>query len=650
MQKTTYYLSLSFLILIFILLNVSLYSYIKNHDHYNELLEKKANNIVSFGDSPRGDIYDVKGNLLVTSTKVNNIGFAYQKGIKLLDVAQALSQYTNFTNVDKEILKDYYILLYPTKTRDLISDNEYQLLQKRKLTIDVINERKKGRITDEMLSVLSDKDCNIAYIYYLMNKGTRFSNKIIIENVSDDLYQTIMDSNIPGIINIITYKRTYLYDSYINQIMGSIGNIPKKQLNDFLTQGYILSDKVGTSYLESYYESFLAGKRAIYEVNMDYSLKEVKPREKGADLTLEIDIELQLELEEMLKEQLVSLKKLKNTEYFNKAYIIISNPKTGAIKSMVGIELLNNYSNTPVFKNITTDIFSKSFIPGSVIKGASMTVGYQNNLIIPGKKINDSCVKLYNVPAKCSFKRLGLVDDIKALTWSSNYYQFITAIKSTGNKYKNNMLLKVSDEDFLRYRNTFKEYGLGTKTGIDINDEYTGITGKKIASDLLLNLSIGQYDTYTALGLTQYINTIANDGNRIQLSLMNHISKNNELLLSNEVISLNKVNISEENISRIQSGFKEVLTIGTGRGYMKKEYDPAGKTGTSESFIDTNGDLINDTKTITSTSVMYAPASNPEYSIVIITPDVSHYEGKTDYIAPINSKISKNVAKILFEK
>ena len=57
---------------------------------------------------------------------------------------------------------------------------------------------------------------------------------------------------------------------------------------------------------------------------------------------------------------------------------------------------------------------------GSVIKGASHTVGYQNNLIDIGKKINDSCVKLYQVPTKCSYKRLGYIDDITALKTSSN--------------------------------------------------------------------------------------------------------------------------------------------------------------------------------------------------------------------------------------
>ena len=59
--------------------------------------------------------------------------------------------------------------------------------------------------------------------------------------------------------------------------------------------------------------------------------------------------------------------------------------------------------------------------------------------------------------------------------------------------------------------------------------------------------------------------------------------------------------------------------------------------------------LKDDLKTITETSAMYFPYDNPKYSIVIISPNSSHYLGKTDYIAPINSKISKKLTKNMFE-
>ena len=292
------------------------------------------------------------------------------------------------------------------------------------------------------------------------------------------------------------------------------------------------------------------------------------------------------------------------------------------------------------FHDITTNILTSSFTMGSVIKGASHTVGYQNNLIDIGTKINDSCIKLYQVPTKCSYKRLGYIDDITALKTSSNYYQFLTAIKLTGNKYKYNMKLEVEEKDFNTYRDTFAEFGLGSKTGIDLENESLGIKGKTIAPDLLLNLSIGQYDTYTPLQLLNYINTIATNGKRYSLHYLKEVKNKDKIIYEYQPNLLNIVKNS--NFNRIKEGFKEVLYSGTGRGYTDTLYKPAGKTGTSEVVY--NKDII----TINQTYAMFAPYDNPQYSIVVISPNISYNNDYDNYIAPINRYISKEVSKLVF--
>ena len=61
---------------------------------------------------------------------------------------------------------------------------------------------------------------------------------------------------------------------------------------------------------------------------------------------------------------------------------------------------------------------------------------------------------------------------------------------------------------------------MGTKTGIDIPGETTGIQNKDFKDSSsaqggnLLDLSFGQYDTYSALQLAQYVSTVANNGIR----------------------------------------------------------------------------------------------------------------------------------------
>ena len=211
------------------------------------------------------------------------------------------------------------------------------------------------------------------------------------------------------------------------------------------------------------------------------------------------------------------------------------------------------------------------------------------------------------------------------------------------------MKINANIDHFNLYRTMLDEFGLGVKTQIDLPNEKIGIKGSKISDDLLLNLAIGQYDTYTPIELFQYINSIAT-GQRVAPTLMKEI-KNNEgkVIKKQEVKVLNKISLDEKYLERIRLGFQNVLKIGTGRGYTNVNYKPAGKTGTSESFYDADNDGIAEIETISSSYAMYAPYDNPTLSLVVVSPNVSHKNGKSEYMAFINRNISKEVSQKLFE-
>jgi len=88
---------------------------------------------------------------------------------------------------------------------------------------------------------------------------------------------------------------------------------------------------------------------------------------------------------------------------------------------------------------------------------------------------------------------------------------------------------------------------------------------------------------------------------------------------------------------------------GTGYGYIDKIYNPAGKTGTSESFIDTDKDGIIDTETLSNTYVAYAPYDDPKVTFTIISPDIGYYRGGKTIRSYVNRRISYEVAKKYFE-
>lgn len=609
------------------------YLYFYKHDYYYEEYLKKTNKIMYGLNAPRGRILDRNGKILVDNKGVNTIVYYNMGGYDEKEIAEkVLGVIDNPESASSEELKKYY---YQTEdTYNLLTKEEQKKYSYREITESEKEQLIYDRL-DDYITKYTLKDSLLIHYYNLLTNGYTYSNKIIKKEASASECAGINSLNINGLRCEYNTKRVYLYDT-LKTIFGTVGSISKENKDYYLDKGYSLNDEVGLSYLEKEYDDYLKGTKAKYLVNKDNTLTLLSPSKQGNDIILSIDIDLQLQIEEILKKNISLAESLGNTEYYNSSYVIVSDPNTGEIIASSGLSKVKDN-----FYDVTPNILTSSFTPGSIVKGASISVGYQNNLIEEGKKINDACVKLYQVPSKCSFKRLGYVDDITALKTSSNYYQFILAIKLTGNNYKYNMKLNATEDHFNTYRNTFASFGLGSQTGIDLEGESTGIKGETIADDLLLNLSIGQYDTYTPLQLTNYINTIATDGNRYALHYLKEIKDKDNVIYTYPTNLLSTVN--NTNFPRIKEGLRQVVYSGSGRGYTNTLYKPAGKTGTSETYYSKNITTINQTY------AMYAPYDNPKYSLVVVSPNISYNNDKNNYIAPINRYISKEVSKILFE-
>ncbi|MBR1417292.1 MAG: hypothetical protein IJ572_05740 [Bacilli bacterium] len=622
-------------IIVFILYVIVIYKVIDirylNNKYYLDLYLLKSNNIV-YGSTPkRGRILDRNNVVLVDNKSIYNINYRIIKNTKTSDMINYATIISNILSLNEEAstleLKEFYLLT--NNTSYLLTLEEKENYTYRKISDEEIHDIKLNRIDNE-IKEYSNEDKIMIHTFYLMNKGYLTDNKLIKSDVSYDLCVKITEENIKGLSCDITWQRVINYP-IIETILGSVGNIPYEKKDYYLDLGYNSDDYVGISGLEEYYDEYLKGEKSLYEVKSDNSLHLLSDEKPGQDLILALDIKLTEKSYEILKENFETAEKLNNTKYFKEAYIIISNPNTGEILSLVGLQR-DKIKNEISYKDISSKAMISSYTVGSIVKGASHTVGYLNNLIDIGKKIQDSCVKIYKVPLKCSFKRLGYIDDISALKMSSNYYQFITAIKSTGNNYTYNMKLDVSEDNFNLYRDVFKHYGLGTSSNIDFPKESLGLKGNIVSSDLLLNLAIGQYDTYTPISLTSYINTIATKGKRYQLSF-----KKQDRQLIDSVL------LEEKYMNRIHQGFYDVVNSGTGLGYTDKKYNAAGKTGTAQNYYDKN------IMTINSSYIMFAPYDNPKYSVVVVTPNISYYDGKNDYIAPTNRLISKSITNYLFE-
>ena len=645
-MKSRRYFYYILVIFLFCILGVRLISIRASKEEYQEKLLAKTEVYISGSSAPRGRILDTNGNVLVDNIGVKTIYYNKIKGINIedeIEIAKKLADILTIDPAGTKALKDYW-LVTNSNGESLITEEEYKLLEERKLTNNDITDLKYERITEEMLNSFSDIEKKAAHIYSLMNDGYVYSKKEILKDVSESEYAKVIESNIPGITGELSWERIYLYGDTLKNIFGSIGLIPEERKEEYLSSGYELTDTVGLSYLEYEYEEYLKGTKAEYLVNSDNTLTLVSEEKRGNDLVLSIDINLQLKVEEIIKDKIILGDKYPNTDYYKDSYALVSDPNNGSILAIAGIRR----NDDGLWSDISLNTINKSFTIGSAVKGATIAVGYNYGLIEMDKYITDSCVKLYLVPEKCSFKSLGRINDLTALAYSSNYYQYLIAIALTGNTYKPNIKLNATEEHFNIYRNMLASFGLGVKTEIDLPGEQTGIIGKTIADDLLLNLAIGQYDTYTPVEVLQYINSLAT-GKRTALSLMKEIKSNDDVILSNESTVLNEIELEQVYLDRIREGLKLVLSEGTGRIYVDKSINAAGKTGTSESFYDSNSDGTVDVATITSTFAGYFPSDNPKFSVVVITPNISHNNGSNDTMYYGASKITKDITNYLAE-
>ena len=645
-MKSRRYFYYILVIFLFCILGVRLISIRASKEEYQEKLLAKTEVYISGSSAPRGRILDTNGNVLVDNIGVKTIYYNKIKGINIedeIEIAKKLADILTIDPAGTKALKDYW-LVTNSNGESLITEEEYKLLEERKLTNNDITDLKYERITEEMLNSFSDIEKKAAHIYSLMNDGYVYSKKEILKDVSESEYAKVIESNIPGVTGELSWERIYLYGDTLKNIFGSIGLIPEERKEEYLSSGYELTDTVGLSYLEYEYEEYLKGTKAEYLVNSDNTLTLVSEEKRGNDLVLSIDINLQLKVEEIIKDKIILGDKYPNTDYYKDSYALVSDPNNGSILAIAGIRR----NDDGLWSDISLNTINKSFTIGSAVKGATIAVGYKYGLIEMDKYITDSCVKLYLVPEKCSFKSLGRINDLTALAYSSNYYQYLIAIGLTGNTYKPNIKLNATEEHFNIYRNMLASFGLGVKTEIDLPGEQTGIIGKTIADDLLLNLAIGQYDTYTPVEVLQYINSLAT-GKRTALSLMKEIKLNDDVILSNESTVLNEIELEQVYLYRIREGLKLVLSEGTGRIYVDKSINAAGKTGTSESFYDSNSDGTVDVATITSTFAGYFPSDNPKFSVVVITPNISHNNGSNDTMYYGASKITKDITNYLAE-
>ncbi|MEK4841156.1 penicillin-binding protein [Bacillus thuringiensis] len=647
---------------------------------YKNVVEKQENATVSI-PVPRGQIFDREGENVVNNTAVRTISYTKGKDItseEILKIAKKLSKILEIPEEDINRLtetdkKDYWMQLNKEKTKKKITKKDEENLRKQNIEgkefDKKIDELRRGRVTAEELNELSPQDLKILTIKGRMNSGYKMTPQIIKKNVSEKEYATISESlsDFPGIDATIDWERNYVNGELFRSVLGNITSteegLPKENLDYYLVRDYNRNDRIGKSYIEQRYEDVLHGTKAEVKNVTDrkgnvIQTETISKGKSGNNLIMTIDMKLQKAVEEILEKQ---LKAYKGSEpLLDRAFVVMMNPNTGEILSMAGKKLGKKDGDIEI-ADYALGTMTSSYELGSTVKGATVLTGFETKAITPGTNFNDVPMKFKGTKEKKSWKDFGIVDDLRALQVSSNVYMFNTALKIAGIDYVPNSSLDIKASAFEKMRYYFGQFGLGVPTGIDLPNETSGIMRKEnYQPGFLLDLAIGQYDTYTPLQLAQYVSTIANGGNRLKPQILREIREQTtrkedvgKIIKSMEPVVLNHVDMKKEYIDRVKEGFRRVFQEGDGTGvstFKNLPYKPAGKTGTAQTVYGGDDNSVGKdqegkrVRCYNLTLTGYAPYDKPEVAFSVVVPWITNDKGNK-----INSIIGKEVLDAYFD-
>lgn len=603
-------------------------------------------------DEPRGNITDANGKVLVSNTPNKVISFIKFRDVdpkKVDETAQKLTQFITVAtaDVEKNDLRDVY---FSQHTKEIqAADTEL----KKQLSEGKIAQRDyetglKATITDEQLATLSQDAAKFS-ADYIRTKMTYASSNVptIIKgkNVSDDEFAKIAEraGELLGVEATYQWNRVYLNGaektpSLYGSITSSTQGLPVERKEEYLSKGYTLASRVGTSGLEEYYQDYLYGKPATYTYTKDdagrYIKKMANPGKKGYNLKTTIDADLQAKTADIVESAMnKSYEVIGTSDKLNDAFVVVTEVKTGRVISMVG----KHYNrDTKTFSDVTSLVPQSVFMPGSTIKAATVSVGFQKGVIQPGERKPEIVYQIGNL-RKASHDGYPVSSNniVEALGYSSNTYMWQSILDAAGSQYLPNQGFTTPKSTIVdEYRTGFSQFGLGVATGVDLPNESPGraqirsTSGQdKFLPGEIMDFAIGQFDSYTPMQLSQYVTTLANRGCRMQPRLVDSVFSINDqnqdqLIYQNSPNRQNCItNLNDTHFNEIADGFELAVTSSRGTAHREMyagtnsypSYKPVVKTGTAE--IITDGRLMN-----TGSAIGWAPKENPEISIAVIIP------------------------------
>ena len=609
-------------------------------------------------EAQRGTIMDKSGNVLVSSemkfelelykTKIDDATLNQS----ILNIIAVLEKYgVSYPDSFPITINPYGFKL---EGEDLVDWLDYYGIKENATAEEAFNEFKdKYEITNTDVVEARKIMC---IRYEITTKGYSSTRALTIaKDIPREAVAEFSENNskYPGVNIVVTPETKYTMGSLAANVLGYTSTISAEEYKE-KKDTYDQDDIIGKTGIEYVFEEYLKGQDGVKQIDMavdgtitaEYTAKEAVA---GSDIILTIDANLQQVAEQALAENMQKIR----AGGFGKAYNVISescvvmNVKTGEILAIVsyptynpsdfigGIstENWNKYINDES-KPLVNKAIQASYSPGSIFKMVTAIAGLESGVINANTQINDTGVytkyERYGTRMNCWYytdyhRGHGWLNVVGAIEKSCNYFFYETADR-------------MGIDTLVKYA---KYFGLGTKTGVELQDETSGVLANPETKAKLhpnestwgpgdtLNAAIGQGDNeFSPLQMAKYISMLANGGNKIDVSIVKTIrnsdgteeSRDNINKFIKQKLGLEDeqdqdVTINPQNLKTVLEGMRSVTEEGTAASIFRDfEIAVGGKTGSAEA----PGNKVN------AWFAGFAPFDDPEIAVVVMAENGGH--------------------------
>lgn len=450
----------------------------------------------------------------------------------------------------------------------------------------------------------------------------------IKSNVDKETGNRILAYGYAGVKVDEDYKREYPYDDLASKVLGFTGG-----------------DNQGIIGLETVYDDYLQGQDGTILTTTDARGVEVDNigEERiepvaGNNLRLSLDANIQLFAAQAAEKAYLQ----KDADSVS---ILVMNPKDGQMFAMVDYPEFNlnqpfelteeyrKYAGTEEEQDYLNQMWrnhciNDTYEPGSTFKIITSAAALEEGVV--------SLEDRFHCPGYI------IVEDRRIRchkTTGHGAESFVEGIENSCNPVFINVGLRIGADRFYDY---FDQFGLLTKTGIDLPGEAATIMHKRENIGLveLATISFGQSFQITPIQLAATVSSIINGGNRVTP----HFGVQVEDASGNciEKFSYNQKEgiCSSETSEKMRYLLEKVVSEGGGNKAYIEGYSIGGKTATSQTLPRSANRYI-------SSFLGFAPADDPQVLVLVIirNPSGIYYGGTI--AAPVAKEIFENILPYL---